>query len=455
MAGQRADPTVRDRFARHDGVGVGSRSGSSLSTGSGVSPICDGSGACCGLPRWSVIGVLHLDADRRADALRRVRWRRDGPVRPGRRQRGRILRGDRVDGALRQAHPQVQSELVAPPAASTCRVGDRLLRALPDLPRLPAGLGERGGVRLGGLLERPLRLRGPLPEPAVQEAPAAAAALVVDLLVAPRPARRARRASGRPGRGWPPGPRRTAAADPAPGRSARPARSPGGGAWPGDSPAGRAACRCLRQAARWRSPTAGATRSSRCEGTRVPPVDAAPSGRPAAAGRARPRDRPAPLARQPRSRPIPARPVLIEKRRPGLDPGTDACPRTALESAGSRPPDAAPPRDPPGPGPAGSHPPGAAPPRARPALDRLAHLSRTRHRRMTRPALNRLAHVAGPPEVGRSRGSPGAPEAGRPRGSPGAPEVGRPVSDRLPRPGATPGAPARVGPPAGRPGGTI
>ena len=44
---------------------------------------------------------------------------------------------------------------------------------------------ERGGVRLGGLLERPIGLRGPLPEPAVQEAPATAAALVVDLLGGP------------------------------------------------------------------------------------------------------------------------------------------------------------------------------------------------------------------------------------------------------------------------------
>src|SRR4029453_17047255 len=46
-AGQRADPTVRDRAPRHDGDGVGSRRGSLLRTGSGVSPIKDGSGAGC------------------------------------------------------------------------------------------------------------------------------------------------------------------------------------------------------------------------------------------------------------------------------------------------------------------------------------------------------------------------------------------------------------------------
>src|SRR4051812_22453291 len=59
-AGQRADPTVRDRDARHDAVGVGSKRGSSESTGSGVSPTRPGLCWGSGFPRVSAMAFCTL-----------------------------------------------------------------------------------------------------------------------------------------------------------------------------------------------------------------------------------------------------------------------------------------------------------------------------------------------------------------------------------------------------------
>src|SRR5690242_15675214 len=56
---RRRDPTVRDGPTRHDGKGVGSRRGSLLSTGSGVSPVSPGFSPP-GRPRSSVIAFCTL-----------------------------------------------------------------------------------------------------------------------------------------------------------------------------------------------------------------------------------------------------------------------------------------------------------------------------------------------------------------------------------------------------------